>query len=191
LYETLYKQDYFPFFVYIWDIIPFLQVFTNMSLHAAYPELDNTDRKILQALQKDASYSVSRLAEEIGLSKSACWRRIQTLEEKGVITARVALLDQHKLGLDLTVFTAIRTIQHTQDWYDNFSSVVTAMPNVMEVHRMSGDIDYLMRAVVPDMRSYDSMYRDMIKNIELSDVSSSFSMETIKYSTALPLEYLD
>jgi Lrp/AsnC family transcriptional regulator len=162
-----------------------------MSPKSDHTALDRTDHKILQVLQRDATYSISRLAEEIGLSKSACWRRIQTLEEKGIITARVALLDQHKLGLDLTVFTAIRTIQHTQNWYDNFSSVVTAMPNVMEVHRMSGDIDYLMRAVVPDMRSYDAMYRDMIKNIELSDVSSSFSMETIKYSTALPLDYLD
>ena len=161
-----------------------------MSPQADHTGLDNTDRKILQALQLDASYSVSRLADEIGLSKSACWRRIQALEEKGVITARVALLDQHKLGLDLTVFTAIRTIHHTQDWYDNFSSVVTAMPNVMEVHRMSGDIDYLMRAVVPDLRSSDARYRDLIKNIDLSDVSSSFSMETIKYSTSLPLDYL-
>jgi Lrp/AsnC family transcriptional regulator len=159
-----------------------------MSPQSQYSDLDRTDRKILQVLQRDASYSVSRLADEIGLSKSACWRRIQALEEHGVITARVALLDQHKLGLNLTVFTAIKTIQHTQDWYDNFSSVVTAMPNVMEVHRMSGDIDYLMRAVVSDMRSYDAMYRDMIKNIDLSDVSSSFSMETIKYSTALPLD---
>ena len=161
-----------------------------MSPKSEHVGLDRTDHKILRVLQRDATYSVSRLAEEIGLSKSACWRRIQTLEEKGVITARVALLDQHKLGLDLTVFTAIRTIQHTQDWYDNFSSVDTAMPNVMEVHRMSGDIDYLMRAVVPDMRSYDALYRDMIKNIDLSDVSSSFSMETIKYSTALPLDFL-
>ncbi len=161
-----------------------------MAPHHEVTRLDHTDRKILAVLQNDSSYSVSRLADEIGLSKSACWRRIQTLEDGGVITARVALLDQHKLGLDLTVFTAIRTIQHTQDWYDNFSSVVTAMPNVMEVHRMSGDIDYLMRAVVPDMRSYDAMYRDMIKNIDLSDVSSSFSMETIKYSTSLPLDYL-
>ncbi|MFT5141360.1 MAG: Lrp/AsnC family transcriptional regulator [Rhodothermales bacterium] len=161
-----------------------------MSPNKELSKLDNVDRKILAVLQRDASYSVSRLADEIGLSKSACWRRIQALEEDGVITARVALLDQHKLGLDLTVFTAIRTIQHTQDWYDKFSAVVASMPNVTEVHRMSGDIDYLMRAVVPDMRSYDAMYRDMINNIDLSDVSSSFSMETIKYSTALPLDYL-
>jgi Lrp/AsnC family transcriptional regulator len=152
--------------------------------------MDRIDRKILQALQTDASQTVGELAEQISLSKSACWRRIQALESDGVITARVALLDQHKLGLDLTVYTAIRTLEHSKKWYDKFSATVLSMPNVMEVHRMSGDIDYLMRAVVPDMRSYDDMYLEMIKNIKLSDVSSSFSMETIKYSTALPLDYL-
>ena len=150
--------------------------------------LDKTDRKILEVLQKDATRAVAQLADEIGLSKSACWRRIQALEQQGIITARVALLDQQKLGLNLTVYTAIRTLQHTKGWYDVFSRVVTAMPNVMEVHRMSGEIDYLMRSVVPDMRSYDTMYLDMINNMDLSDVSSSFSMETIKYSTALPLD---
>ena len=115
-----------------------------------FEPLDRTDRRILEVLQRDASYSVTRLAEEIGLSKSACWRRIQGLEERGVITARVALLDQKKLGLDLTVYTAIRTLEHTKSWYDNFSRVVTTMPNVMEVHRMSGEIDYLMRSVTRD-----------------------------------------
>jgi Lrp/AsnC family transcriptional regulator len=153
--------------------------------------VDKFDRQILQALQKDNSQSIGDLAEQIGLSKSACWRRIQTLEENGIITARVALLDQRKLGLDLTVFTSIRTKEHSEKWYKNFASAVLSMPNVLEVHRMSGDIDYLMRAVVPDMHSYDAMYRDLIKNVNLGDVSSSFSMETIKYSTALPLDYLD
>lgn len=153
--------------------------------------MDKFDRQILQALQKDNSQSIGDLAEQIGLSKSACWRRIQTLEENGIITARVALLDQRKLGLDLTVFTSIRTKEHSEKWYKNFASAVLSMPNVLEVHRMSGDIDYLMRAVVPDMHSYDAMYRDLIKNVNLGDVSSSFSMETIKYSTALPLDYLD
>ena len=153
-------------------------------------ELDRIDRKILAALQHDATLAVGQLADNIGLSKSACWRRIQLLEQKGIITARVALLDQHKLGLNLTVYTAIRTLEHNKAWYDNFSSAVSLMPNVMEVHRMSGEIDYLMRSVVPDMRSYDAMYQGMIENMNLSDVSSSFSMETIKYSTALPLEHL-
>ncbi len=161
-----------------------------MASHMDNKGLDSMDRKILAALQKDVTRSVGHLAEEIGLSKSACWRRIQALEQQGIITARVALLDQKKLGLDLTVYTAIRTLQHTKSWYDVFSRVVAGMPNVMEVHRMSGEIDYLMRSVVPDMSSYDAMYLDMIKSLDLSDVSSSFSMETIKYSTALPLDYL-
>lgn len=152
--------------------------------------LDAKDKAILQALQSDSSLTVGEIAEQVSLSKSACWRRIQALEENGVISARVTLLDPAKLGLDLTVYTRIRTHQHTQQWYDGFHAMVTEMPNVMEVHRLSGDVDYLIRAVVPDMRSYDEMYKQMIGEVDLYDVSSSFSMETIKYTTALPLDYL-
>ncbi len=149
--------------------------------------LDKKDKAILNALQLDATLTVGELAERIGLSKSACWRRIQNLEESGVIAARVTLLNQEALGLNLTVFTAVRTHEHTADWFNQFHTVTTSMPNVMEVHRMSGDVDYLIRAVVPDMKSYDRMYREMITRVNLFDVSSSFSMETIKYTTALPL----
>ena len=152
--------------------------------------MDKKDKLILAALQSNATQTVAELAVEVGLSKSACWRRIQILEEKGIVGARVTLLDQQKLGLDLTVYSAIRTHEHTADWFDRFYTMVSSMPNVMEVHRLSGDIDYLMRAVVPDMRSYDEMYKKMIANIDLYDVSSSFSMETIKYTTALPLDHL-
>ena len=152
--------------------------------------MDKKDKAILQALQSDATMTVSDIADQIGLSKSACWRRIQTLEEDGVISARVTLLNQEKLGLDLTVFARIRTHEHTQQWFDRFYAMVTTMPNVMEVHRLSGDVDYLVRAVVPDMRSYDEMYKEMIAKVDLFDVSSSFSMETIKYTTSLPLDYL-
>ncbi len=152
--------------------------------------MDRKDKAILIALQNDATLSVAELASQIGLSKSACWRRIQALEDQGVITARVTLLDQRKLGLELTVYSAIRTHQHTAGWFEGFSKMVTAMPNVMEVHRLSGDIDYLIRAVVPDMRSYDEMYKEMISKVDLYDVSSSFSMEKIKSTTALPLDYL-
>ncbi len=152
--------------------------------------MDKKDRAILQALQSDATMTVADIAAQIGLSKSACWRRIQTLEEEGVISARVTLLNQEKLGLDLTVYARIRTHEHTQQWFDRFYAMVTTMPNVMEVHRLSGDVDYLVRAVVPDMRSYDEMYTEMIAKVDLYDVSSSFSMETIKYTTALPLDYL-
>lgn len=152
--------------------------------------MDRKDKAILEALQSDATLTVGDIAERVGLSKSACWRRIQALEEDGVISARVTLLNQEKLGLDLTVYTRIRTHEHTQQWFDRFQAMVAAMPNVMEVHRLSGDVDYLMRTVVPDMRSYDELYKEMIAKVDLFDVSSSFSMETIKYTTALPLDTL-
>lgn len=152
--------------------------------------MDRKDKALLTALQRDATVTVADLAERVGLSKSACWRRIQALEEAGIIGARVTLLNQEKLGLDLTVYAAIRTHEHTADWFAGFHRMVTNMPNVMEVHRLSGDIDYLIRAVAPDVRSYDEMYREMIAKVDLYDVSSSFSMETIKYTTALPLDHL-
>jgi Lrp/AsnC family transcriptional regulator len=152
--------------------------------------MDHRDKAILQSLQRDATVTVGELAEQTGLSKSACWRRIQQLEELGIISARVTLLNQQALGLNLTVYTAVKTHEHSRQWFDRFHSVTTSMPNVMEVHRMSGDVDYLMRAVVPDMKSYDDMYKEMISKVNLFDVSSSFSMETIKYTTALPLDYL-
>ena len=159
-------------------------------MHSHGNIMDKRDKAILKSLQDNADVTVGELAEIIGLSKSACWRRIQNLEEAGIIGAKVTLLNQQKLGLNLTVFTAIRTHEHTRKWFDQFHAVTTTMPNVMEVHRMSGDVDYLMRAVVPDMKSYDSMYRELIGKVNLFDVSSSFSMETIKYTTALPLDYL-
>jgi len=152
--------------------------------------MDKKDKAILEALQQDATMTVSDLAAEIGLSTSACWRRIQNLEASGIIGARVTLLNQQALGLNLTVYAAVKTHEHTKAWFDQFHAVTTAMPNVMEVHRMSGDVDYLIRAVVPDMNSYDEMYKEMISRVNLFDVSSSFSMETIKYTTALPLDYL-
>lgn len=152
--------------------------------------MDKKDKAILEALQQDATMTVSNLAAAIGLSKSACWRRIQNLEVSGIIGARVTLLNQQALGLNLTVYAAVKTHEHTKAWFDQFHAVTTAMPNVMEVHRMSGDVDYLIRAVVPDMNSYDEMYKEMISRVNLFDVSSSFSMETIKYTTALPLDYL-
>jgi Lrp/AsnC family transcriptional regulator len=152
--------------------------------------MDKKDKAILKALQEDATMTVSELADAIGLSKSGCWRRIQNLEESGIIGARVTLLNQKALGLNLTVYAAVRTHEHNKAWFDQFHGVTTEMPNVMEVHRMSGDVDYLIRAVVPDMSSYDAMYKEMISRVNLFDVSSSFSMETIKYTTALPLDYL-
>ena len=152
--------------------------------------MDRINKAILTALQNDATLTVAELAELVGLSKSACWRRIQLLEEDGVIGARVTLLDQDKLGLHLTAYAAIRTHEHTAEWFESFHEMVSSMPNVMEVHRLSGDVDYLLRAVVPDMQSYDNMYKEMIAKVGLYDVSSSFSMEKIKYTTAMPLDHL-
>ena len=152
--------------------------------------MDRKDKAILKALQEDATLTVAELAKRIGLSPSACWRRVQMLEEQGIIGARVTLLQQKTLGLHMTVYSAIRTHEHTPGWFDGFHKMVSALPNVMEVHRLSGDIDYLIRAVVPDMRSYDELYKKMIADVDLYDVSSSFSMEKIKYTTALPLDHL-
>tara|TARA_B110000003_G_C16618648_1_gene522250 strand:+ start:733 stop:1197 length:465 start_codon:yes stop_codon:yes gene_type:complete len=150
--------------------------------------MDKKDLKILEVIQQDATLTVNDIANTLDISASTCWRRIQSLEEKGIISARVTLLDQNKVGLDLTVYSAIRTHKHTSSWFNEFNKMVSANPNIMEVHRLSGDTDYLIRAVVPDMNSYDEMYKEMITKVDLYDVSSSFSMETIKYTTSLPLK---
>jgi Lrp/AsnC family transcriptional regulator len=151
-------------------------------------KMDKKDLKILEIIQKNSTLTVNEIANTLDISASTCWRRIQSLEEKGIISARVTLLDQKKVGLDLTVYSAIRTHKHTSRWFNEFNKMVSANPNIMEVHRLSGDIDYLIRAVVPDMNSYDEMYKEMITKVDLYDVSSSFSMETIKYTTSLPLK---
>ena len=151
--------------------------------------LDAKDRKILDLLQQDATLPISVIAERVGLSPSPCWRRIQSLEESGVIKARVALLDPSKLNLGVTVFVAIRTNQHELGWLEKFASIVRDLPQVVEFYRMSGDVDYLLRVVVPDIAAYDDFYRQLIRRITLVDVSSSFAMEAIKCTTVLPLNY--
>ena len=151
--------------------------------------MDRMDRKILECLQEDSSQSVAEIAEHIGLSTTPCWRRIQKLEKSGVIRKRVALLDRHQLNLGVDVFVAIRTNQHNARWLEDFSTVVEEFPEVVEFYRMSGDIDYLMRIVVQDIAAFDNFYKRLIERVELSDVSSSFAMEQIKYTTALPLAH--
>ena len=149
-------------------------------------QLDRIDRRILSALQEDASLSLADLAERVDLSRSACGRRLQKLEEFGVIRGRVTLLNGPVVGLPLTVFVSVRTSQHNADWADGFASVVESIPGVLEVYRMAGDIDYLVKAVVADMGDYDRLYQELIQ-ADLLDVSASFVMEEIRYSTALPL----
>lgn len=151
--------------------------------------MDNIDLKILSCLQEDVTLPLAEIAKRVGLSSTPCWRRIQKLETAGVIRQRVALLDGTKLNCSVTVFVSIRTGQHTAAWLKKFASVVTDFPEVVEFYRMSGEIDYLLRVVVPDIAAYDNFYQRLIKAIDLTDVSSSFAMEQIKYTTSLPLEY--
>ncbi len=151
--------------------------------------MDAIDRKILACLQECATLSVSDIAGRVGLSTTPCWRRIQNLEKHGVIRKRVALLDRAHLNLGVDVFVAIRTNQHNIEWLEKFASAVAEFPEVVEFYRMSGEIDYLMRVVVPDIPAYDAFYKRLIQQANISDVSSSFAMERIKYTTSLPLDY--
>lgn len=150
---------------------------------------DRTDLQLLAALQEDATLSVNELAERVGLTTTPCWRRIQKLEESGVIRKRVALLDPARLNVGVTVFVSIRTSQHSAKWLKTFHAVVASIPEITEFYRMAGDTDYLLRVVVPDIAAYDRVYKKLIQGTDLADVSSSFAMEQIKYTTALPLDY--
>ena len=149
--------------------------------------MDSVDRKILELLQQDASLTVKEVAARIHLSATPCWKRIQKLESEGYIRARVALLDPRLVKADVTVFAAIKATQHTTEWIERFSRAVSEMPEVMEIYRMSGEVDYLLRVAVGSISDYDAFYKRLVDRIELSDVTSSFAMEQIKYTTALPV----
>ena len=149
--------------------------------------LDDLDRRILSILQRDASLPLDRLSDMVALSRNACWRRIGVMEKAGIIKGRVVLVDPEKLGLGLTVFIQIRTNAHAVDWLKTFSAATRSMPEIIGVYRMSGDLDYLIRAQVADMAGYDRLYQRLIEKVPLSDVSASFVMEEIKETTALPV----
>ena len=151
--------------------------------------MDDIDRGILASLQHDVTLSLAEIAKRVGLSPTPCWRRIQKLEESGVIRKRVALLDAAKLNVGVTVFVAIRTSEHSLEWLEKFARTVVEFPEVVEFYRMSGEIDYLLRVIVSDIKAYDDFYKRLIGKVALFDVSSSFAMEQIKYTTALPLDY--
>jgi Lrp/AsnC family transcriptional regulator len=151
--------------------------------------IDATDRAILSCLQEDAAMPLAQIASRVGLSSTPCWRRVQKLEEAGVIRKRVALLDGAQLNVGVTVFVSVKTSEHNSEWLDSFAAAVAEFPEVVEFYRMSGDIDYLLRVVVPDIAAYDGFYKRLIEKVRLADVSSSFAMEQIKYTTALPLDY--
>jgi Lrp/AsnC family transcriptional regulator len=149
--------------------------------------MDAIDRKILNVLQQDASLSVAEIGQRIGLSSTPCWKRIQRLEADGVILKRVALVDQTKIGVGINVFVSIETGDHSQEWLERFAQTVSAMPEVLDFFRMAGDVDYLLRVVVPDMQAYDAFYKRLIAAIPLKNVTSRFAMEKIKSTTALPM----
>lgn len=150
-------------------------------------QLDTIDWAILTALQVDASLAVHEVGERVGLSSNACWRRIKRLEDSGVIARRVALVDPEKLGLATTVFVAIRTNRHDPEWLEAFKRGVALLDEIVECHRMAGDVDYLLKLVVRDIAHYDRIYRKLIASVpDLNDVSSTFSMERMKATTALP-----
>jgi len=149
--------------------------------------MDAIDRKILAVLQDNAALSVAEIGSRVGLSSTPCWKRIQRLESEGVILKRVALVEQDRLGLGVTVFVSIETGDHSQAWLTRFAEVVQAMPEVMEFYRMAGDIDYMLRVVVADIASFDGFYKRLIANVPLKNVTSRFAMEKIKSTTALPI----
>ena len=151
--------------------------------------MDKIDRKLLALLQDDADRPLNELAEAVHLTPTPCWKRIQRLQREGVIRKKVVLCEPAKLNLGLTAFVAVRTTQHSDAWLKKFAAAVQTIPEIVEAYRMSGDIDYMLRIVVPDIAGYDAVYRRLIRAVELSDVSSSFAMERIKYSTALPVDF--
>ena len=149
--------------------------------------MDSTDRKILAIIQDDASLAVAEVAARVNLSQTPCWRRIQKLEESGVIEKRVALVDPQALGLDLAVFVEVQSPDHSKEWMDKFAEVLGSMPEVMEVYRMAGDVDYLLRINVANMAAYDEFYQRLIEAVPLKNVTSRFAMERVKYTTAYPV----
>lgn len=150
-------------------------------------KLDRYDRKILEILQEDASVSISELAHQVGLTTSPCWRRVQRLEERGVIRKQVVLLDPTQLDLNVTVFIFLRTSQHRIEWFTSFHELVSSMPEVVEFYRVTGSTDYFLKVVVSNISGYDQFYKKLIRGADFTDVSSMFAMEQIKFTTALPI----
>ena len=152
--------------------------------------MDKLDCRILDLVQSDGGLTAVEIAERVGLSKTPCWRRLQRLQERGVIRKTVALLDPKALNVGTTVFVTMKAATHSAAWFERFLKVVRDIPEVVEIYRMSGDVDYLMRVVVPDIDAYDAVYKKLIGSVEFLDVSASFALETLKSTTALPLDYV-
>lgn len=148
------------------------------------------DSVILKILQSNATRSLESIAEEVGISLNTCWRRVKALEEAGVLGRRVALLDNEKVGLPLTVFVSVRTDDHSKAWADRFNTAVQDMPEIVEFYRLAGDVDYILKMLVGSVADYDKVYQRLISRVKISDVSASFAMEKIKFTTELPLSHM-
>ena len=153
--------------------------------------MDRTDRKILTLLQEDATLPVADIARKVGLSTTPCWRRIQKMEEDKVVERRVAVLNPEKVNVGVTVFVSIKTDRHNSEWLTRFSELIVKMPEVVGFYRMSGQVDYLLKVVVPDIAAYDAVYKRLVSDIDIEDVSSAFAMERIKDTLELPLHYMN
>jgi len=150
--------------------------------------LDKIDREILALIQEDASLPIQKIANRVGLSVNPCWRRIRQMEAAGVIRGRVALVDPEKVGLGLTVYVRVKTREHSGAWARKLNEVIAAMPEILECHRIGGDVDYLLKVIVPDIAGYDRTYKELIDRLpSLADVSALFSMERLKSTTGLPI----
>ncbi len=153
--------------------------------------MDSVDKAILSLLQQDSDIALADIAAQVNLSTTPCWRRIQRLQADGYIRRRVALLDPARLNVGVTVFVLLKTSQHNQAWFRKLAATIEKIPEVVDFYRMSGSIDYLLRVVVPDIAAYDEVYKKLTQNIEILEVNSSFAMEEIKHTSALPLHYVD
>jgi len=149
--------------------------------------IDDNDVKILEILQIDATRSLESIADEIGVSLNTCWRRVQRLEAEGILERRVALVDNEKVGLPLTVFVSIRTDDHSKDWAERFDKAVKLIPEIVEFYRLAGDVDYILKMMVGSVADYDHVYQRLISKVKISNVSASFAMEKMKFTTELPL----
>ena len=152
--------------------------------------MDAIDRKILDILQSDASVPIATIAETIGMSTAPCWRRIRRLEDDGVITRRVALLSRRKVNVPMTVFVSVKAPRHAVEWLQAFRRLIADVPEIVEAWRLTGEADYQLRIVVPDIETYDVVYQRMISRLEFSDISSAIAMEEMKYTTAIPTNYI-
>ena len=152
--------------------------------------MDAIDRKILDILQVDATVPMAAIAEKVGLSAAPCWRRIKRMEDDGVIKRRVALVDRRKAKVPMTLFVSVRTTRHAVQWVEDFRRAISDVSEIVEAWRLTGEVDYLLRIVVPDVDAYDAVYKRLINRLEFADVSSAIAMEEMKYTTAIPTDYL-